>query len=509
MPARTLFIGLDAFDPRLLQRWSREGGIPRFASLSREAATFKLTNPIGTIGGGVWQELNSGRSCGRAGVFFPARQLHTGETGPRPVERHEVDPRGFWTIASDAGKRVAAIDLPQSVVPSDLNGVFVTEWGTHDRLWGQGSVPPELFDQLRDRHGDYPVWSRPRPQPTTAACDGHDASPEAYEHLLDDLLIGMERKERLLLDVLGREDWDLFACAFGEGQCSGHQFWHFQDGGAPQETSDRMASAIRSVYERLDSALGALIDAAGPGVTVFAVASHSFVGRRGGKQLIPEVLVRLGYGSGGGRSARARSKVPPSVRRLVRTVLPRGATQTLQARVGSLPNPLDSPQTRAAALDGDRCSWIRLNLKGREPQGSIEPGAQAAEILADIRAALFLLEQPETGERIVADVLSADEAFGEGHHPDVPDLIVHFREDLGALDACRSDRVGVVHAPFELVAHRSSGHPALPSYLWIVGPEVPRPAPSGDGRTVDLAPTILSHLGVSRPDWLDGSALVV
>ena len=62
---------------------------------------------FGTVGGGVWQELNTGRSCGVAGIFFPARQLHTGETGMRQVRLEEVDPRAHWTIASDAGKRVA------------------------------------------------------------------------------------------------------------------------------------------------------------------------------------------------------------------------------------------------------------------------------------------------------------------------------------------------------------------------------------------------------------------
>lgn len=291
MPARTLFVGLDAVDPRLLIRWGAEGVLPRFATISANSATFRLRNPIGKIGGGVWQELNSGRSCGRAGVFFPARQLHTGETAPRAVELHELDPRGFWTIASDAGKRVAAIDLPQSTVPQEFNGVFVAEWGTHDRLWGEGSAPPDVYETLRERHGDYPMWSRPRARTTTAACDAHDGSQQAYGEMLDDLLEGIERKERLLLDVIAWDDWDLFACAFGEGQCSGHQFWHFLSGDASVEAPERMRDAIQSVYVRLDSALGALVDAAGDGVTVFTVASHSFVGRRGGKQLIPDVLV--------------------------------------------------------------------------------------------------------------------------------------------------------------------------------------------------------------------------
>ncbi|MEX2556611.1 MAG: alkaline phosphatase family protein [Actinomycetota bacterium] len=304
MSARALVVGLDAGDAFLLGRFGAEGGVQRFSSFARDAATFRLANPLATIGGGVWEELNIGRSCGRVGVFFPGRQLHTGETAPRQVEVDEVDPRALWTVASDAGKRVAVIDVPHSVSPKELNGVFVSGWGTHDRFYGAESLPANLLGELRDRHGGYPLWSRPWPRRTTAACDGHDGTPEQYEQLLDDLLEGIERKTALLLDVLGREEWDLFACGFSEAHCSGHQLLHFLDGAAP-EGHDRLAKGIRIVYERLDSALGRLIDAAGPGVTVFAVASHSFVDPTGGQQLMPEVLVRLGYGSGHGASAKS------------------------------------------------------------------------------------------------------------------------------------------------------------------------------------------------------------
>lgn len=507
MSARTLFVGLDAVDPFLLQRWSREGYVPSFASFSRDAAAFKLANPIRTLSGGVWQELSGGRSCGHTGIFFPDRQLHTGETAPRRVEAADVDPRTYWTAASEAGKRVAVIDLPHTVPPHELNGVFVCEWGTHDRVFGQQSVPAELLGELRDRHGDYPLWSRPWPRRTTAVCDSHDGTREQYEQLLDDLLAGIEQKCALLLDVLGREEWDLFACAFSEGQCSGHQLWHFLDGATPGDR-DRLADGIRSVYESLDSALGALISASGPEATVFVVASHAFVHLTGGRQLIPEVLVRLGYGSGSGVSARARSKAPPIVRSLARRVLPRGTRQRLQTRAGSLSHPLDSPLTKAIALDGDRCSWIRLNLEGREPHGAVEPGAEAQALLEDIRAELLLLEHVETGEPIVSQILSAEEAFGESHHPDVPDLMVDFRTDLGVLDACRSNRVGLVHVPLEPTARRTGAHPPAPSHLWVAGPGVPVPAPSGDGDAIDLAATILSQLHVPRPDWLEGKPLV-
>jgi hypothetical protein len=42
----------------------------------------------------------------------------------------------------------------------------------------------------------------------------------------------------------------------------------------------------------------------------------------------------------------------------------------------------------------------------------------------------------------------------------------------------------------------------------VSAPDLPVPPPEKDGKAVDLAPTILARLGVARPDWLDGDALL-
>ena len=54
------------------------------------------------------------------------------------------------------------------------------------------------------------------------------------------------------------------------------------------------------------------------------------------------------------------------------------------------------------------------------------------------------LTQPASGQPIVSAVVTAAEAFGPDHHPDVPDLIVRFRQDLGLIESCESPAVGYV-----------------------------------------------------------------
>ena len=117
MPAKVLVIGLDAAESTLLERWVSEGRLPAMAALREQGSAYRLHNSWATLPTAVWPELTSGRRPCNGALFFPPRQLRTGEAAPRRVLPEEVDPRGFWTIASDAGKRVAAIDLPWTVPP--------------------------------------------------------------------------------------------------------------------------------------------------------------------------------------------------------------------------------------------------------------------------------------------------------------------------------------------------------------------------------------------------------
>jgi predicted AlkP superfamily phosphohydrolase/phosphomutase len=495
VPARVLVVGLDSADSTLVERWVAEGRLPALARLYEQGATYRLDNCWSTLPTSVWPELTSGRSPGKIALFFPPGQLYTGESEPRRVPPDDVDPTGFWTIASDAGRRVAAVDLPWTVAPSDLNGIFLAEWGTHDRWFGTTSFPATLAGELHARLGDYPV----------RLCDhDYDGSVHGRERLAADLLEAVEHETRMLLELLGREEWDLFACAYGQFQCVGHNFWAYMDDrdGSPAS----LQSAVYDVYAKVDEGLAAVREAAGPDALSVVMASHGMGPLVGGPQLLGEVLVRLGAGSGKGRAAEVRSRLPLGVRSTIRRLVPGPLRRRLQQAAGSLPAPLASPLTKAVALPADISGYVRLNLRGREPHGSIEPGAQAAAELEDLRSALLELRAPTSGEPLVSGILSADEAFGADRHPDVPDLMVSFRTDLGPLDACVSDRVGLAKVPVR-VAHRSGDHTGE-ARLWLAGPGIAKNKGLGLAHALDVAPTVLALLDVPAPGGLDGRPLV-
>jgi len=510
MSAKVLVIGLDAADAPTLEAAASRGEMPTLAALRAAGAAAPLANCVETLQGAVWPELNSGRSCHHHARFYHTRQVHTGEAALRPLTPEEMGPdESYWAVAGRAGRRVAAVDVTHAVKVPGLNGIQLIEWGLHDRTFDIESEPRSLLTDIRRAHGDHPVGN----------CDHYPTTDAGYRRLHRDLIEGVKRKTDVLLDIVGREDWDLFTLNFSEGHCAGHHFWHLHDPDSPwhrPDAPDDLKDMLLDVYRAIDAAAGEVVAAAGPDASVVMVTSHGMGPYTGGYQLVPEVLSRLGLGSDEGRAVdspvrRANNAlkyvVPmaalPWVYRLA------GATpvRRIQDRQGCLVDPLQSPRTRAAAVPNNRTGAIRLNLEGREPYGRVVSGPEADALGVEIADAFRSLVLPGTDTPIVEWVKPIDEVYGDDRHPDLPDLLVRFRHDLGVIEECWSRRLGHVRVPLNRAYNPRTGDHTPVSRLWLRAPGIGAGAELPEANALDLAPTVLRLLDVPVPNWMDGRPL--
>ena len=258
-----------------------------------------------------------------------------------------------------------------------------------------------------------------------------------------------------------------------------------------------------------------MIDAADAEVVVI-VTSHGMGPLVGGYNLLPEVLVRLGMGSDRGAASSSRLR---GVQNRLKDLTPKhwvpflqrisglGLVRRIQEPIGGMVFPLESARTRAAQVPNNGVGAVRLNLVGREPHGCVVPGVPWDELIAELRAELLALERPESGEKIVERVLTADEAFGPGSHRDNPDLFVVFRQDIGRIDRCWSSRVGLVEAPARNARVPRSGDHTGETRVWIAGGGIASGVDLKSGHIADFAPTVLQLLGVAPKDDIEGRPL--
>jgi len=478
--------------------------------MHQTAARASLNNCVDTLQGAIWPEIVSGRSANRHGRYYHPRQLHTGESELRPLTQQEVGPEEtYWSVASQHGLRVAVVDITQAAMDRRLNGIQVLEWGLHDRTFTIDAHPHGLLPDIQRRYGSHPVH----------ICDYYRTTQGGYRHLLRDLKAGIRTKTKLIIDLLGRESWDLFTFNFSETHCAGHHFWHLHDPNSPWHDPNSPADlkdALFEVYREIDEAVGRVIAAAGDESRTVMLTSHGMGLYNGGYQLMPEIVSRMGLGSDEGRASSGimrrfnnslKTVVPRAVLPLVYRMAETGPVRRFQQHNGCMVSPLQSPETQAAALPNNRIGAVRLNLQGREPFGRIAPGAEAKALLKDIAAEFESLVLPGSTTPIIEWARPIEDVFSAEHHPDLPDLLVRFRDDLGVLETCESPRLGRIRVPLNRSYNPRTGDHTKTSRLWLKTPEVRPGALLPEANSIDVAPTVLKMLGVPVPNWMDGQPL--
>jgi predicted AlkP superfamily phosphohydrolase/phosphomutase len=197
-----------------------------------------------------------------------------------------------------------------------------------------------------------------------------------------------------------------------------------------------------------------------------------------------------------------RGLVPEGARNLVSRFLP----FNVQARLLSekFAASTDWSRTTAYAPPGYYTGCVRVNLRGREPMGTVAPGAEYDALLTRLEEDFHALRDAETGEPVVARTVRTREAFGGDVHPALPDLVVFWREHEPPILRVTHPRATLTQTPQAF--HRGRHH--IPEGLLVAAGGTVRPG----GRTADVsplavAPTLLALLDVPAPATMTGQPL--
>ncbi len=486
---RLLTIGLDAVETPVLDQMMTTGQAPHLAALDARGHSVGIDTPcMSLLPGAIWQDLLTGLGAGVHGNYYPER-LHTGEGAVRTIDSHANVGTYYFEIAARAGHQVVAVDLP--LVPAFAGPdtlTLVSEWHVHDAIWARGTSPPELLAELEQRFGVRP-YDR---------CDlNHGESESELREFAQTLITELSIKLDMIEHLLTAQEWDHAIIGLSQGHCAGHQLWAQHR--AATEVDDPRSDPMVEVYRAVDAAVGRLIELAGPDSDVVVFTSHGMNDYIGGPQLLPVLLERWGYGNPRPQLFAVRKLVPRSL--VNRTFKRWPAILAALSRRGALAARF-GPSTHAVAVPNNRVGAIRLNVAGREPEGVV---TDVENVLAELERRLMALRHVDTGEPIIDHTVRASEAYGPDRHPDLPDLLVVFRRDRGALTSVACPELGRVDVPIQKAYYPRTGDHSDASRLWIDHRDVTAVAPM---RSTDVAATLLALLDVPVPAALDGEVRV-
>lgn len=448
--SRVLFVGLDAFDPDLALRWASGGLLPNLRRLLDGGLVGETESPPGVFVGAIWPSLYTGVNPGKHG--YHCWEQITPDTYDvtrfRATEGVERPP--FWVPLSRAGRRVVLLDVPLSVMTPEPNVSQVHEWGGHDPELGFRAHPPALGDDVLTRIGLPPVQGN---------CNARRDGP-AHVRFRDDLVRGVEMRTALHELLLEQSEWDLFFTVYGESHCIGHQAWHIHD--PDHNRHDPSVAAlvgdpILDVYRSIDGSLGRLLARVGPDVVTIVFASHGMARHYDPTFMLDEILVRLD----------GAASPEPSGRHYF--------------------------QLSNNQVDGG----IRLNLRGREPSGLVEPGGEADRVCEELIADLSAVVDLDTGRPIVARSLYTRDLYHGEKLDQLPDLLVEWTKKGKYVNRVGSPKIGTIER--EYTGPRTGDHTSRGLFA-VTGPGIAAGRIADVVDVMDFAPTIAALLGVELGD---------
>ena len=456
-PKRLMIIGLDCAAPEILFD-DMKGELPVLNGLMERGVYGPLESCDPPITVPAWTCMMSSKDPGTLGFYgFRNRKDHSYD-GLTFATAEKVKEDRVWDILSRAGKHVVVLGVPQTFPPSRVNGEMIGCFlspSTESRY----TFPEELRDEIKQVVGEYMV-------------DVPNFRTDQKDRILRDINEMTRRRFELARHLRDSRPWDFFMMVEMGPDRLHHGFWRYYDPKHPDYVpGTEYERAFRDYYRYLDSEIGSLIETLDDDTALMVVSDHGAQSMYGGIQ-VNEWLIREGY----------LALKDPSASGPVK------------------PEMIDWSRTRVWG-DGGYYSRIFLNVRGREPEGIVEP--EAVEALRDELIAKLEALGDEKGNPIGTRVFRPEQLY-HAVNGVPPDLICYFGNLTWRSIGSVGD--GRVHVRENDTGPDDANHAKYGIYIFD-GPGMPQSPPDG-ARLFDIAPTVLAALGQPVPGDMQGRSLV-
>ena len=455
---RVMIIGLDCAAPKILFDDMRSE-LPVISSLMERGVWGELESCDPPITVPAWSCMMSSKDPGTLGFYgFRNRKDHSYD-GMTFATNEKMKHDRVWDILSRDGRHVVVLGVPMTFPPRQVNGEMISCF-LAPSIESRYTYPEELRDEIAQTVGEYMV-------------DVPNFRTDEKERIMRDIKEMTRRRFALARHLRDTRDWDfLMMVEMGTDRLH-HGFWRFYDHDHPDyQPGTHWEEEFRAYYRSVDAEIGSMIEGLGDDTAVLVVSDHGAQSMVGGIQ-VNEWLQREGY--------------------LRLTEQPDGVVPIGQATI-------DWPNTRVWA-DGGYYSRIFLNVRGREPEGTVDPADYEAlrdELIAKLEAL-----GDEQGNPIGTRVFRPQDLYHEVNGV-APDLICYFGNltwrSIGSLGD------GRIQVRENDTGPDDANHAKMGVYV-MAGPGMPTSSP--DRATLfDIAPTVLTAMGYPVPADMQGQSLV-
>ena len=269
----------------------------------------------------------------------------------------------------------------------------------------------------------------------------------------------------------------VFFFYFSSLDLNSHMLWRLMDPKHPQYDASAAAqygSAIADFYQEIDQVLGEVLPKLDEDTTLLVLSDHGFAPYYRSFNL-NTWLLNNGY------------------------IVLKKDTRTDSAE--PLAN-VDWTQTRAYGLG---LNGLYVNLRGRERNGIVTPGAEAEALASELKQKLLTVQDPQSNLEVITRVDIAKEAYQGPYAQTGPDLLVGYNRGYRAgwktiLGAFPPDVLEDNTNPWS--GDHCMDYTLVPGVL-LSNRKIAASAPA----LTDIAPTILAEFGIPRSKDMMGQSV--
>jgi predicted AlkP superfamily phosphohydrolase/phosphomutase len=424
---KVFLLGLDGATWKVLDRFIELGLMPNLARLKREGTSGILNSTIPYLTPVAWSSLLTGVTPAKHGIFgYDVMENREGVIIGMLANRSKIKVPTIFDIYSQLGKKIISLNMPMSYPPREQDGIIVTGLMTPSRE-STYYYPRNLMSELEQQGIDYRI------DIDIARELGADLEERIKRYLADgadlffkDMRRVTEEREKTVNYLLANKDWDLFQVNFITTDRVQHYLWnHIWEEGADSFVARR----IQEQYSYLDTVIGSIHDQVKDKAILVICSDHGFGSYKGNfypavwlrqqgyyversNELTPGLIVR-GFFKALGLNKVIRRLLERSQKTVAKKLIYIGTSKVYWKR------------TRAYVYS---THGIRINVRGRDQFGIVEPGTEFEQLREEIKRKLLAMTDDD-GKRIIKAVHTAEDLYGVAHLEQAPDLFFEFLDD--------------------------------------------------------------------------------
>ncbi len=498
---KLLILGLDGATLDIINPLIEQGRLPTMAKLKREGTCGKLRSTLPPVTAAAWSTFMTGLNPASHGIFQwrtydPTRYTNLDE---HVVTADRLAGRAFWDFLGRAGYRLAIITVPVTYPTWPVNGYMISGYPCPDTKRNY-TYPPE--------------WGESLAQSYNLSVDHYLKADD--EEILSAGLAMLRHRTDLALDLVSQGKIDVCILVLGAIDRAQHDFFKYADPRfqASHRAPPQFREAINRHYEVADEQVARLLEALSSDGVALVISDHgggphppryfhtnAWLGRH--RWLVTKqggAVSGTSFFRRGIQGLRRWLPFEETLRRMLpEAVVDRARSYTLNIA------DVDWSRTKAYRFPMYYpAEGIEINLKGRQPQGSVEPGGECRRLIMEIMQALRDARDPATHEQIVEEVHHKEEIYNGPFLDIAPDIVFVCRQ---------SHRTGIglggdFTAPVRLNALRKdNGVHTMDGIFFAYGKGIVRGKEVTAAELIDVAPTVLHLAGLPVLKEMDGRVL--